>query len=53
MLDAKCVIYVKNTKNAINDKNAIEHMSYIEMAIWVSKDMSGPQERRQMPLNVY
>ena len=48
MLHAKCVIYVKN---AIFYAYAIEHMSYINMAIWVSKDVAGPQECRQMPLN--
>ena len=45
-------IYVKNAKNAKNaifDTYAIRHMSYIEMAIWVSKDVSGPQECRPMP----
>ena len=51
MLYAKCVIYVKNAKNAIFDAYAIRHMSYIDMAIWVSKDALGPQECRQMPLN--
>ena len=51
MLDAMCVIYVKNAKNAIFDAYAIRHMSYIDMAIWVSKDALGPQECRQMLLN--
>ena len=45
------VIYVKNAKKSIFDAYAIWHMSYIDMAIWVSKDALGPQECRQMPLN--
>ena len=48
---AKCVIYVKKAKNAIFDAYAIWLMSYIDIAIWVSKDASGPQECRPMPLN--
>ena len=51
MSDAKCVIYVKNAKNATFDMHAIPHMLNIDMAIWVSKDASGPQECRPMPLN--
>ena len=41
MSDAKCVIYVKTAKNAIFDAYAIQHIPYIDMAIWVSKDASG------------
>ena len=48
MSDAKCVIYVKNAKNAIFDAYVTFHMSYTNMAIWVSKDASGPQECRPM-----
>ena len=51
MSDAECVIYVKNAKNAIFDVNAIRHMLCLDMAIWVSKDPSGPQEYRSIPLN--
>ena len=51
MSNAKCVIYVKNAKNAIFDAYAIRHLSSKSMAIWVSKDATGPQERRPMPLN--
>ena len=51
MADAKCVIYVKNAKNAIFDAYAMRHMSNIDMAIWVSKDASGPQECRPMSSN--
>ena len=49
MTHAKCVIYVKNDKNAIFGTYANRHMSCIDMAIGVSKDASGPQECRQMP----
>ena len=48
---AKCVIYVKNAKNAIFYVYAIRCMSYIYMAIWVSKDAYGPQEYRPMQVN--
>ena len=41
MPDAKCVIYVKNAKNAIFDAYAIRYLSPRNMAIWVSKDASG------------
>ena len=51
MLDAICVIYVKNAKNAIFDAYAIRHMSNIDMAIWVSKNASGPLECRPIPIN--
>ena len=51
MSDVKCVIYVKNAKNAIFDVNAIQHMLCLDMAIWVSKDALGPQEYRSIPLN--
>ena len=51
MSDAKYVIYVKNAKKAIFDTYAIRHMSYIDMAIWVSKDAYGPQEYRPMQVN--
>ena len=51
MSDAGCVMYDKNAKNAIFDINAIRHMLCLDMAIWVSKDPSGPQECRQMELN--
>ena len=53
MSDAKCVIVisVKNAENAIFDAYAIPHISNIDMAIWVSKGTSGPQECRPMPLN--
>ena len=44
----KCVIYVKNGKNAIFDAYAIRHLSSKNM---VSKDATGPQDRRPMPLN--
>ena len=40
MSDAKCVIYVKN---AIFDIYAMLHMSYIDMIIWASKEVSGIQ----------
>ena len=53
MSDAKCVIYVKNAKNAIFNAYAIPPMSYIDMAIWVSKDASGPQECRPMPIDKF
>ena len=53
MANAKCVIYVKNVKNAIFDAYATWHMSNIDMAIWVSKDPSGPQEWRPLPLNTF
>ena len=48
---AKCVIYVKNAKNAIFDAYAIRYLSPRNMAIWVSKDASGSQECRPIPLN--
>ena len=48
MSHAKCV---KNPKNAIFDTYAMQHMSNIDMAIWVSKDASGPGECRPMLLN--
>ena len=51
MSEAKCVIYVKNAKKAIFDTYAIRHMSSIDMAIWVSKDASGSQECRPIPVN--
>ena len=51
MLDAKSIIYVKNTRNALLEIYTIRHMSYIDMAIWVSKDASGPKEHRPMTLN--
>ena len=35
----------------INDTFGMNHMSWLDMAIWVSKDVSGPQECRPMPLN--
>ena len=38
-------------QKAIFDAYAIQHMSNIDMAIGVSKDASGPQECRPMPLN--
>ena len=38
-------------QNAIFAAHAIWLMSYIDMAIWLSKDASGPQECRPMPLN--
>ena len=53
MLGAKCVFYVKNAKNAIFDAYATQHIPYIDMAIWVSKDTSGPQECRTMRLNKF
>ena len=40
MLDAIGVIFVKNAKNAIFDAYVTFHMSYTNMAIWVSKDAS-------------
>ena len=49
MSEAKCVIYVKKAKKAIFDTYAIRHMSYIDMALWVSKDASEPQEYRPLP----
>ena len=49
MSDAEGVIYVKNAKNAIFNAYAIRPMLYVDMAIWVSKDASGPQECRPMP----
>ena len=48
MSDANYVIYVKN---AIFGAFAIGHMSYTDMAIWMSKDALGPQECRPMPSN--
>ena len=51
MSDALCVINVKNAKIAIFDVYAIWHISYIDMAIWVSKDASGPGECRPMLFN--
>ena len=51
MLNAKCVIHVKNGKDAIFEAYAIRHIIYIGMSIWVSKDASGLQECRPMPLN--
>ena len=53
MLDAIGVIFVKNAKNAIFDAYATQHIPYIDMAIWVSKDTSGPQECRTMRLNKF
>ena len=35
----------------INDAHDIQHLSCQHMAIWVSKDSSGPQECRQWLLN--
>ena len=52
MADAKCVIYVKNAKNAKFDIYAISHMSHIDMALWVSKDAPGPQEWTPIPLDM-
>ena len=54
MSDAVCLIYLKNAKNAIVNGYAICHltyMSFMNMAIRVSNDASGPQECRPMPLN--
>ena len=31
----------------------LTHISYIDMAIWVSKHVSGPQECKPMPLNEF
>ena len=35
----------------INDTFGIGHLSCLDMAIWVSKVASGPQEYRPMPFN--
>ena len=35
----------------MNDAFGIRHMLWLDMATWVSKDPSGPQECRPMPLN--
>ena len=51
MSNAVCVIYVKNAKNAKFDAHAISLMSYLYMALWVSKDASGPQDWCPRPLN--
>ena len=45
MLDAIGVIFVKNAKNAIFDAYVTFHMSYTNMAIWVSKDASVQKEK--------
>ena len=42
---------VKNAKNAVIEAYAMQHLLYLFMATWVSKDVSGPQECRQMPLS--
>ena len=42
-----------NGKKAIFDIYIIRYMSYIDMAIWVSKDTSGPQECRTMWINKF
>ena len=51
MADAIYVNYVINAKNDIIDMMAFGHMSWINMAIWVSKEPSGPQDCRQMSFN--
>ena len=51
MLNAECVIYDKNVINAIFEVSVIGHLSCLDMAIWVLKDPSGPQECRPMGLN--
>ena len=51
MSHAKCVIYVKNVKNATFDAYAIRHVSNIYIAIWVSKDASGSQKCRPISLS--
>ena len=51
MSGAVCVIYVKNAKNAIFEAYDILHVSGLDMAIWVSKVVSEPQECRPKPLN--
>ena len=51
MSDAICVIYVKNAKNAIFDAYTIWPISHLYMAIWVSKDASGSQKCRPIPLS--
>ena len=53
MSNTNCVIYVKNAKNALFDAYAIKLISYIDMAIWVSKHASGPQEYTPMPLHKF
>ena len=48
MSDAIYVNYVINAKNDIIDIYGIGHMSWMNMAIWVSKEPSGPQDCSQM-----
>ena len=49
MLDAKCVIYAKMPY--LTHMPSDTYMSYIDIALWVSKDAAGPHECNPMPLN--
>jgi len=51
--DGKCVIYVKNAKNGIFDTHAIRHISFIDMAIWGSKQALWPKECTPMSLDIF
>ena len=51
MADAIDVNYVINAKNDIFDIYGIGHMSWMNMAIWVSKEPSGPQDCSQISFN--
>ena len=51
MADVKDFNYVINAKNALIDIYGVRHMSWMNMAIWVSKEPSELQDCRQISFN--